>query len=144
MVALMATATFASSFKLPANSSYWVMMSGYHWSGYMKSLKAVKIPYVTGATTATLTTILDTKGKASINYRKNTFTITAGYTNCKVAKYFDRRKLPVKVTVDLTRVPCFNTKKPVNFLPLIQSGQKITVFFAKQNGITRDTIITLK
>ena len=137
-------ATFATDFKLPNNESSKVRtapkMTGVN---YMNALNSVKLLNVTG-TVATLTTTLDKIGIVKNNFKKNTFTVTVGYTSCKVKQYVNRTELPKTVTVDLTKVNCIGKKKPVNFLPLLAKGQRVNVFFAKQNWATHDTVITIQ
>ncbi len=138
--------SFGATFKLPNNDSSKVRtapkLTG---TGYMSALNSVKLSKLpTNPTTATLTTTLAAKGKTKLNYKKNTYTITVGYTSCKVNDFVNRVDLPKTITVDLTKVDCINKKKPVNFLPLIMSGQKMNIFFAKINWITTGTTVVIK
>lgn len=125
---------------LSANNSIKVF-SNLTWVSYMKELKATKVETPKVATKATLDIILDKIGTTKLNFKKNTFTITVGYTSCKVNQYVNWRELPKKVSIDLTNVDCIG-KPNINFLPLLKKGQRIAVFFAKINGSTHDWVIT--
>lgn len=144
IMAALTTITSASFYSIPSNDSskVWTQPK-LTWTQYMKKLKSVKLLNATW-TKAILTTTLDKKGTVKNNYIKNTYTITVWYTSCKVANYINWRELPKTITVDLTNVKCLNKKQPVNFLPLLSKWQKFNVFFAKQNGITKNTVIEIK
>lgn len=137
--------SFAATFNLPANDSskVWTTpkLTG---TNYMQALNSRALTGVPAdATSAVLTTTLDKKGTTKLNYNNNTYTITVGYTSCKVADRVSRTELPKTITVDLTNVKCINKKNPVNFLPEIKAGKRINVFFAKINGITKNTVIAI-
>lgn len=141
--------TKPTTYNLPNNSSVGIFFpiknSNISGTGYMSVLNSRALANVpVNATTAVLTTTLDKAGTVKTNYTKNTYTITVGYTSCKVADYVSRKELPHRVTVDLTNVKCLNKAKPVNFLPLLKKGQRINIFFAKQNGTTHNTSITIQ
>lgn len=115
------------------------------WTNYMKALNSRWLSGVSeAATSAVLTTTLGKVGKTKINYMNHTYTVTVGYTSCKINAKTSRKELPKTITLDLTKVNCLNKKEPVNFLPLLIKGKKMNVMFAKINWTTSNTKVVIK
>lgn len=144
------TFTFAANttvqrYNLPNNlsSKVWTTpkLTGVNYMNALNSRALGKINQK--ATHATLTTTLDKVWTTKMNYKNHTYTITVGYTSCKVNAKTSRTELPKTITVDLTNVHCLNKKEPVNFLPELKAGKRMNVFFAKINGKTKDTAVRI-
>ena len=143
--------TFASNnevqiYNLPDNfsSKVWTSpkLTGVNYMNALNSRALWKVNK--NATKATLTTTLDKVWTTKMNYKNHTYTITVGYTSCKVNAKTSRTELPKTITVDLTNVKCLNKKTPVNFLPELKAWKRMNIFFAKINGKTTGTKIVIK
>lgn len=142
--------TFAAgktyTYNLPQNfsSKVWTTpkLTGVNYMNALNSRKLLDVPAT--ATTAILTTTFDDIGTTKMNYKHNTYTITAGYTSCKVIDNINRKELPVTKSIDLTNLKCYNKKGTVNLLPELKAGKRINIFFAKINGTTKNTTIKIK